>query len=566
MKRKIYEPVREFERQTSYCSLYLAWRIVAEWIQSLMFFAGFLTFISWPGLTLAQNQNPPDFKSSLLPLTVSSNRIRAATGQDVILRGVWLSDGLRDIYDGETIRYLRQSWNVNVVHLPIGPTEYERDPKYLEKHVDPIVKACGSNDVYLVLGWHAHGNPLTGKAENPGYKPNLDLAERAVSEMVARYRKAPWVLYSPMNEPAYITWAEFRPVAEKLTDLVHAISPNAIVFVSGMNWAHDLSGVLQDPVRRSNVVYEVHAYPGNQNANGIKWQDTIVQLASRFPVFIGEWGYVDSSQAGMVAASDRFLIGDAESYALPLLALANRLGIGWTPFIYSQHWVPRLIEYRSGSSDVLTQPGVVIREALHHRYHPAAEYRRLWQEQIVESFKEAPLHLNFEAAKTMHNDKTQLRFHMRSAGYNQLYIELQNLNYDDSKPSLDRFSFKFGYDAKSHDLGVEFRQGDGISDKTKINVRDQSGGAVMIPVNISLESRFLISGMTESDQQILAGILQNTSRIVRDAIEDSEKLSTDDRAFWIGSSSLLDLKARQLLEALKSPAWNPKGLPATSDR
>jgi|SRR5208282_6874375 len=30
MKRKIYAPVREFERQTSYCPLYLAWRIVDE--------------------------------------------------------------------------------------------------------------------------------------------------------------------------------------------------------------------------------------------------------------------------------------------------------------------------------------------------------------------------------------------------------------------------------------------------------------------------------------------------------------------------------------------------------
>jgi len=30
MKRKVYEPVREFERQTSYCPLYLAWRIVDE--------------------------------------------------------------------------------------------------------------------------------------------------------------------------------------------------------------------------------------------------------------------------------------------------------------------------------------------------------------------------------------------------------------------------------------------------------------------------------------------------------------------------------------------------------
>jgi hypothetical protein len=30
MKRKIYEPVRDFERATSYCPLYLAWRILDE--------------------------------------------------------------------------------------------------------------------------------------------------------------------------------------------------------------------------------------------------------------------------------------------------------------------------------------------------------------------------------------------------------------------------------------------------------------------------------------------------------------------------------------------------------
>jgi hypothetical protein len=30
MKQKIYAPVTEFERQTSYCPLYLAWRILDE--------------------------------------------------------------------------------------------------------------------------------------------------------------------------------------------------------------------------------------------------------------------------------------------------------------------------------------------------------------------------------------------------------------------------------------------------------------------------------------------------------------------------------------------------------
>jgi hypothetical protein len=30
MKRKIYEPVTDFERAISYCPLYLAWRILDE--------------------------------------------------------------------------------------------------------------------------------------------------------------------------------------------------------------------------------------------------------------------------------------------------------------------------------------------------------------------------------------------------------------------------------------------------------------------------------------------------------------------------------------------------------
>ena len=133
-----------------------------------------------------------------------------------------------------------------------------------------------------------HGNPLTGKAD-PGDKPNLDLAERALSGMVSRYRNAPWVLYSLINEPAYITWAEFRPVAE--TDRCGAFDQPEChrLCLRESTGPHDLSGVLQT-VRRPNVVYEVHAYPGNRNLNRTRWQDAIVPLAARYPVFIGEWG------------------------------------------------------------------------------------------------------------------------------------------------------------------------------------------------------------------------------------------------------------------------------------
>ena len=94
--------------------------------------------MGWSGVMPAHSQSQLESKPGLPPLTVSGNRIRTSTGQDVILRGVWLSDGLRDSYDWETIRHLRQSWNVNVIHFPICPIPYESDPEYLKKHVDPI--------------------------------------------------------------------------------------------------------------------------------------------------------------------------------------------------------------------------------------------------------------------------------------------------------------------------------------------------------------------------------------------------------------------------------------------
>ena len=103
-----------------------------------------------------------------------------------------------------------------------------------------------------------------------------------------------------------------------------------------------------------------------------------------------------------------------------------------------------------------------------------------------------------------------------------------------------------------------FRQGDGISETTRFDATDKYGKALFMNVRDKLETRFLISGMADRDQQILAGILQNVSRIVRDAIEGDEKLSKDDRDFWIGSSALFDSHAKALLEALQSPAWNPK--------
>ena len=71
-----------------------------------------------------------------------------------------------------------------------------------------------------------------------------------MTEIAARYRDKPWVLYSVFNEPAFISWSEWRPVAEQLVDTVRDQHPEALILVSGVDFASELEGALSDPVRR----------------------------------------------------------------------------------------------------------------------------------------------------------------------------------------------------------------------------------------------------------------------------------------------------------------------------
>jgi len=70
--------------------------------------------------------------------------------------------------------------------------------------------------MYILLGWHAHGNPLTGEVEQPTwgkdhpwhgnpYNPDLNLAISFWHEVSERYRDDSWVIYSIFDEPSYIT-------------------------------------------------------------------------------------------------------------------------------------------------------------------------------------------------------------------------------------------------------------------------------------------------------------------------------------------------------------------------
>ena len=165
-------------------------------------------------------------------LAIVGGELRNSYGERVVLRGVAIADpefmGTRfdeKRYSAEDIEELARNWGVNVIRVPIHPTSWAWDPEYSARHLDALVRWGAESGIYIFLGWHAHGNPITGEVEQPRhgavpndrnpYNPDLELAKAALGELAERYRDNPWVLYGTFNEPSHITWRAWRPLRNR---------------------------------------------------------------------------------------------------------------------------------------------------------------------------------------------------------------------------------------------------------------------------------------------------------------------------------------------------------------
>ncbi len=278
------------------------------------------------------------------PLSISKNQIYSADTVPVSLKGVVLIDPYFlfefEDFDKLALQVLVDEWNVNIVRIPVHPDLYQHNLGYLEKYVDPIVAWAKELEIYILLGYHAHGNIRTGASELPVWKDtppwrgnpfnaNRELAHKYSKEAAERYKDDFHVLYSIFNEPVFIDWSTWKQEAEALIDVIRNVQPEAIVMVSGVNWGYDLSEALIRPIPCEGVIYETHPYPWSGN----NWTVWTAELALRYPVFLGEWGY--DHELGSFATP--------ENYALPLLTHCDHNNMGWTAWIYHDDWTPTLI-------------------------------------------------------------------------------------------------------------------------------------------------------------------------------------------------------------------------------
>ena len=279
-------------------------------------------------------------------LAIRGNKL-VAYGEEIFLRGTSIADPAFLDWEGrfnETLFDEIKKWGFNAVRVPIHPIFWRRYPDYLDRYLDKVIEWCEEREIYVIIDWHAIGNPKTGETEmhewfewepwkGIAYDANFSLAISAWEKISERYKNRSNVLYEIFNEPTWITWDEWKPLAEKLIDVIRE-HDDAVIIVGGVDWAYDLRGAMEKPIKGDNIAYAVHVYPGRPRES---WEDYWGRLAEVKPLIITEWGFKKKPQYGS------YLKGTRENFGEPLIAYAEGRVAGWVAWIFHPSWEPNMI-------------------------------------------------------------------------------------------------------------------------------------------------------------------------------------------------------------------------------
>lgn len=273
----------------------------------------------------------------------------------------------------EEIQEITGCWGANVVRLPFNQVwALERpgyDPSAYLEALDFVIDQAAARGAYTLLDlqWLDAVTPrgTTGEGRTNFVAALPEWASGELwGQLARRYLRESAVLYDIFNEPhdalpddeselrgmredgstfalesRRVSMAEWQPWARYLIAAIRGVNPDALIFVSGVNWGYDLRCFPLAGVE--GVVYSTHVYRNK----GKRWDEAFGSLAATHPVFAGEWG------GGALDTK----------WGERLAAYLMERGIGWTAWSWSDE--PRLVD----AGYVPTAFGKVVKRALGER-------------------------------------------------------------------------------------------------------------------------------------------------------------------------------------------------------
>jgi endoglucanase len=308
-----------------------------------------------------------------LPLHTAGRFIVDSNGNRVHLNGVnWYGAESTDfVVAGLQVATLQsivqqiQSLGFNVVRLPWSNQLYETNPVVgnyalaanpsLEGEnalaiLDQVIAALTGAGIMVILDNHnsdaewccstTDGNSLWYNSDYPQANWLADW-----QGIVARYQNNPMVIGVDLrNEPrSPATWGgsaadDWHAAAELGGNAVLGVNPNLLIFVEGVNYALDLSGVANLPVQLNvpnQLVYEAHNY-GFDYTGLSGYSDYLSQINSDWgylatgsnpqPLWVGEFGTCNTADTCVNSGSN----GDLGFWFNMITAFMQQYGIDWT--------------------------------------------------------------------------------------------------------------------------------------------------------------------------------------------------------------------------------------------
>lgn len=307
------------------------------------------------------------------PLHTSGRFLVDSNGARVRLNGVnWYGAESTDfVVAGLQVATLQsivqqiKSLGFNVVRLPWSNQLYETNPvvgtyalaanptmqgENALTILDQVIAALTNAGIMVIIDNHnsnaewccsaTDGNRLWYNSQYPQTSWIADW-----EGMAQRYQNNPWVIGADLrNEPGSpASWGgssanDWHAAAELGGNAVLSVNPNLLVFVEGVNYATDLSGVSSLPIQLNvpgQLVYEAHNY--GFNYTGLSgYSDYMSQIASNWgylitgnnpqPLWVGEFGTCNTSNTCVDSGSN----GDLGFWFNMVTAYLQQYSVDWT--------------------------------------------------------------------------------------------------------------------------------------------------------------------------------------------------------------------------------------------
>ncbi|MBK1856822.1 glycoside hydrolase family 5 protein [Cerasicoccus arenae] len=299
-------------------------------------------------------------------IKVSGNRLVDTNGDEVWLQGVAIP-GLEIVPKGHgavnSVIVAIELWNANVVRLAIkdefwyGRGKGQTDGGLAYRAIiDSAVNAAANRGAYIVLDHHRY---RAVKSEQIPFW----------QELATLYRNHPAVLFDIINEPHEISWSVWRdggfvpndnkaideagfldeetkqsnrgfesPGMQKLVEAIRETGARNIIIAGGLQWAYDLSGVLNgyalvDP-SGNGIMYSTHVYNWKRG-----WQKAFLDAASKYPIFVGEVG-ADIKKMNFIPSEDQ---EDPYTWVPDMLGIIQQHRLNWTGWSFHTWATPVML-------------------------------------------------------------------------------------------------------------------------------------------------------------------------------------------------------------------------------